>query len=156
MLNSIDLCFDEWLPRLREGEWKPIPQNERLATYFGKRTIRDGWINWQYSSDEIYTLVRASSRPHPGAYTYFHDNRIIIFRARPYRNLKITAGVGVVVQIIQDEPVVQCGSGHLLLEDFEIVNVCGDKRRRHFKVGQTLGYLVEDELFKLINRPNNR
>ena len=35
----------------------------------------DGYINWSNDINEIYNLVRAVTKPYPGAFTYFNDNK---------------------------------------------------------------------------------
>jgi len=53
-------------------------QNEREATYFGKRTPADGEINWNWSKEEIRNWVRAQANPYPGAFTFFMGQKVII------------------------------------------------------------------------------
>ena len=53
-------------------------QDESLATYFGKRTPKDGLINWDWSKERIKNWVRAQANPYPGAFTFYNGNKIII------------------------------------------------------------------------------
>ncbi|MCX6184837.1 MAG: methionyl-tRNA formyltransferase, partial [Flavobacterium sp.] len=53
-------------------------QDDKLATYFGKRTPDDGRINWQWQKERIFNWVRAQSAPYPGAFTYYLDQKITI------------------------------------------------------------------------------
>ncbi|WP_124980827.1 methionyl-tRNA formyltransferase [Nonlabens xiamenensis] len=57
-------------------------QNEKQATYFGKRTPEMGKINWNWSKDRICNWVRAQSEPYPGAYACFMDHKIIIDKVK--------------------------------------------------------------------------
>lgn len=82
IINSIELALDEWLPQLKNGLWSPVPQDESLATYYAKRTPEDGWINWTDSSINIDKLIRASFKPHPGAYTFLNQQKLIVFKTR--------------------------------------------------------------------------
>jgi len=54
------------------------PQNELLATKYGKRTPEDGKINWDWHKERIYNWVRALSKPYPGAFSYYKDKLLII------------------------------------------------------------------------------
>lgn len=54
------------------------PQNELLATKYGKRTPVDGKINWDWHKERIYNWVRALSNPYPGAFSYYRDKLLII------------------------------------------------------------------------------
>lgn len=56
----------------------PIKQNNIEATYFGKRTPKDGEIDWSWSKERIYNWVRAQADPYPGAFTYLEKNKVII------------------------------------------------------------------------------
>jgi methionyl-tRNA formyltransferase len=48
-------------------------QNEPDATYYPKRSPEDGKIAWDCSGEDIEHLVRAVTKPYPGAFTY--DNK---------------------------------------------------------------------------------
>ncbi len=61
--------LDRQLDALLAGTAPRTPQNHALATYFGKRTPEDGRIDWSKSPQEIFNLVRAVTRPFPGAFT---------------------------------------------------------------------------------------
>lgn len=53
-------------------------QDERMATYFGKRTPEDGAINWYWQKERIRNWVRAQAYPYPGAFTYADGHKVII------------------------------------------------------------------------------
>lgn len=53
-------------------------QDNRLASYFGKRTPEDGHINWNWQKERIYNWIRAQSHPYPGAYSLLKGQKIII------------------------------------------------------------------------------
>lgn len=55
-----------------------VTQNEKQATYFGKRTPKDGEINWNWTKENIRNWVRAQAKPYPGAFTYYEGQKIII------------------------------------------------------------------------------
>jgi len=55
-----------------------IPQDEKKASYFGKRTPEDGQINWNWQKERIYNWVRAQASPYPGAFTFVNDSKLII------------------------------------------------------------------------------
>ncbi len=57
------------LDALLKGTPPLTPQNHDLATYFGRRTPADGRIDWNQSGAAIFNLVRALTRPFPGAFT---------------------------------------------------------------------------------------
>jgi methionyl-tRNA formyltransferase len=55
-----------------------VPQDNSLATYFGKRVPDDGLINWEWQKERIRNWIRAQSYPYPGAFTFLNGNKIII------------------------------------------------------------------------------
>lgn len=55
------------LPDLMNDSIVPIPQNDNDATYLLIRRPEDGQIDWNQSVSIIHRLIRAVSRPYPGA-----------------------------------------------------------------------------------------
>jgi methionyl-tRNA formyltransferase len=56
----------------------PQKQNEKLKTYFDKRTPENGRITWDWQRERIYNWVRALAPPYPGAFCYFQGTKITI------------------------------------------------------------------------------
>jgi methionyl-tRNA formyltransferase len=71
---------DKVLNNISKGKLSLIPQDERLATYFGKRKPDDGLINWDWQKERIRNWIRAQAHPYPGAYTYWQERKITIDR----------------------------------------------------------------------------
>lgn len=53
-------------------------QDNSKASYFNKRTLEDGKINWDWQKERIRNWVRAQAKPYPGAFTELGCERIII------------------------------------------------------------------------------
>lgn len=53
-------------------------QNNKIATYFGKRGPEDGQINWDWQKERIRNWVRAQAYPYPGAFSYYNHSKLII------------------------------------------------------------------------------
>lgn len=146
--NKIEIAIiaslDEWLPRLKQGMWDPIPQDEDAASWYGKRSIEDGIINWQYSANYINRLIKASSRPHPGAYTYFKDSKLIIWKSEVEDSIHIKGVVGRILLIDKMKGyLVQCGEGLIWINNLE----CG--LSINLSIGEKLGYNIEDEINRI-------
>ena len=121
MIDAIQIALNRWLPELKTGIIKVIKQDETLATYYGRRAPNDGCISWEASNTEIYTLIRASSRPHPGAFTFIENVKVVVWKARPERTLKVTGVIGRVLDVnINGEALVQAGNGLLWLTEYEL------------------------------------
>jgi UDP-4-amino-4-deoxy-L-arabinose formyltransferase / UDP-glucuronic acid dehydrogenase (UDP-4-keto-hexauronic acid decarboxylating) len=73
--------LEETLPLLIKGKAPRTPQNHKEATYFGGRKPKDGEINWTLPAAQVRNLIRAVTKPYPGAYTYLGNRKIILWDA---------------------------------------------------------------------------
>jgi methionyl-tRNA formyltransferase len=71
------------LPLLENGPAPARPQDMAQSTRFGRRTPADGRINWAWDALKIYNLIRAVTKPFPGAFAQVDGKEIIIWRAKP-------------------------------------------------------------------------
>lgn len=150
LLNASSVALDRWLPKLARGEWNPMPQNEALATYYGRRSPEDGKIDWAKSAHYIDRLIKASSAPHPGAYTYVDGKKIVIAYSRIETNLKIKGVVGRVLQAKPSgERLVQTGEGLIWIRGLE------DSVSKTLRVGVKLGIDFEEVLVEMKKRIEN-
>ena len=46
-----------------------------------KRTPEDGFVDWSKTSKDIHKLIRASTFPYPGAFTFFKQSKITIWKS---------------------------------------------------------------------------
>jgi len=76
-LKYFDIILDVF-KKISSGNTELVKQDEQRATYFGKRTPKDGRINWNWQKERIYNWVRAQAFPYPGAYTYVNNQQLII------------------------------------------------------------------------------
>lgn len=147
ILISIDEALNSWLPDLKKGIWNPIVQNEAEATFYGKRDAIDSLINWKADAIDIDRLIKASSHPHPGAYTFFENQKIYIWKSEIEQEIKITGVVGRILLVKNGTNfLMQTGNGLLWISEFSSAG------EFHPKVGKRLGYVVEEEIFYLKNR----
>ena len=70
----------ETLPLLKAGNAPRIKQNDSDATTFGGRKPEDGEIDWNKTSREIYNLVRAVTKPYPGAFSFIGDRKCFFWQ----------------------------------------------------------------------------
>jgi methionyl-tRNA formyltransferase len=98
---------------IREGKAIPRPQDERLASYQPVIQEEDVWIHWGSGTQQIYNLIRGSN-PYPGATTFFRNQKLKIWEARPSSGRGDT---GRVIEIRRDEGfAVATGDGALWVE----------------------------------------
>ena len=111
MVQTAGEMLDEYLPSLKAGSAPRTPQNHSAATYFGRRTPADGKIDWGRSSHDIYNLIRAVTRPYPGAFTFRKHTRLTIWSARPVAAPAEETAPGTVLS--STPLVIACGDGAL-------------------------------------------
>ncbi|GAB4366537.1 MAG: hypothetical protein Kow00128_10120 [Deltaproteobacteria bacterium] len=81
--RAAERLLDDLLPRIAAGEI-PRRRNEiERGSYFGARRPEDGRIDWTRPAMEIYNLVRAVTRPYPGAFSVLGGEKCMVWRARP-------------------------------------------------------------------------
>lgn len=66
------------LQGLKNNNLTVTPQNNQVATFFGKRTAQDGRINWEWHKERIKNWVRAQAYPYPGAFAFYNNKKVII------------------------------------------------------------------------------
>lgn len=108
----------EHVPRIADGTAERVPQDSKRASAWPKRTPADGIIDWDTRAPYLDDWVRAQTRPYPGAFTYFGDEKVVVWRARPLE-LAGAEPAGTVVELRPEGAVVACGEGALLLEEIE-------------------------------------
>lgn len=111
------------LGQIVAGKLNPIKQNENEATYLLKRSPEDGLINWNEPIEKIHRLIRAVSRPFPGAFgLYDGKHPLIIWRAEIKENKKYIGINGQVAELSADYIDVICEDGLLHITEFENVD----------------------------------
>jgi len=73
--------LDQALPLLREGKAPRTPQDKAQASYFGGRKPADGEIDWSKPATTVRNLVRAVTRPYPGAFSFIGNRKIMVWQA---------------------------------------------------------------------------
>lgn len=143
ILRAEERALNRWLPLLKANRLERREQNDSQASWYGRRAPEDGWIDWSKGVTEVLKLIRASSKPHPGAYTFCDDKKIYIWKAVQFERSELGV-IGRILAVNDDRSfVVQTGQGLVLVEDWESQ---GDWQPR---VGMKLGYYLELENYKL-------
>jgi len=70
--RSAKAVLDGTAPRVRQMESK--------ATYFGRRRPEDGLIDWNWCAEDVRNLVRAVTKPYPGAFTFASGRKVMVWR----------------------------------------------------------------------------
>ncbi|GLP97419.1 bifunctional UDP-4-amino-4-deoxy-L-arabinose formyltransferase/UDP-glucuronic acid oxidase ArnA [Paraferrimonas sedimenticola] len=69
------------LPKLIAGKVSYTAQDESQATYFGGRRPEDGELQWSKSANELHNLVRAVTKPYPGAFTFTGERKSLVWKS---------------------------------------------------------------------------
>jgi UDP-4-amino-4-deoxy-L-arabinose formyltransferase/UDP-glucuronic acid dehydrogenase (UDP-4-keto-hexauronic acid decarboxylating) len=99
--------LNEILPLIKKGKAPRKPQDNTQASYYGGRRPADGEIKWDKSSTEVRNLVRAVTRPYPGAFSYIGDRKCFFWAVSETLNTKKAAVPGTVISI--DPLIIACG-----------------------------------------------
>ena len=111
------------LTQMLDGTLKPVKQNDEEATYTLKRSPEDGLIDWNQPIKDIHLLIRAISRPYPGAFSlYDGKSKIIIYKAEMLPNKHYIGFNGQIAEIRENSFDVVCKDGLLRVTDYENVD----------------------------------
>jgi methionyl-tRNA formyltransferase len=111
--------FERALRSLGEDPGACLARGQREGLRCYPRLPQDGLIDWTRSAVDVIRLVRASSRPYPGAFSYLGDRRVVLWRARVAPE---TAFLAVAGHVLGPDPDgtrlrVACGAGAVDLEE---------------------------------------
>jgi methionyl-tRNA formyltransferase len=134
-------------PLIAGGSAPSIVQDESQASYFGKRTPADGLIDWNKNALEIYNLVRATTHPFPGAFSFLPSGKkIFIWQSYPTDDLSdgYTGEPGTIVSV--DPLVVKTGRGFLRLDRLQLE---GDNELSGVDFAASASLLIESKFTRI-------
>ncbi|MET8339085.1 methionyl-tRNA formyltransferase [Streptosporangium canum] len=80
-VDLIEPIVREALDLIASGRARWVAQDRSKASFFHKRSVEDGRIDWNWPAEDLERLVRAQSDPYPSAFTYHRGERIRIVSA---------------------------------------------------------------------------
>lgn len=122
--TSVKRMYARSIPKILNGELKSIKQIGE-PTYYGKRTAGDGFIDWSGSVHDVNRLIRAVTKPYPGAFALHEDQKIFIWKAQVWDtqlDFYYNNQYGEIVEVFDNEFVVKCSEGLLLVTEHEDKN----------------------------------
>jgi len=110
--DKIYVFFEKHYLDILENKIKPRKQLITGVSYGAQRRVEDGKIDWTMSAYDIYNFIRAQSKPYPGAYFIYKENKVILWKAEvfPYKIYGTPGQIGLINS-----------------EDKEVIVVCGNK-----------------------------
>jgi len=104
----------ENLDLIERGIIRKSKQDEtKFLEYWPKRTPEDGKIDWTQDGKNIHRLVRASTKPYPGAFTFFKGSQLIIWKVK-YSDER-SQGSGVIMSVNDNDVKIGTGKGVISL-----------------------------------------
>ncbi len=112
--KSILRILDKYLPNLKEGHLLKYQQVGN-PSYCGQRNPQDSLIDWEKPADSIIRLIKASSKPYAGAYSFLNAEKIIIWKAE-VSPLEMY-GIPGQIMVIASNIYIICGTAAILLKE---------------------------------------
>ena len=91
---AAELCLHRTLPQLLAGTAEHRPQDLSQGAYFGGRCAEEGRIDWRQNARQIHNLIRAVTRPYPGAFADLPAGRLLLWRTRVLDDKAVSAERG--------------------------------------------------------------
>ena len=104
------------LQDVKIGKVQRVSQNVAEASYYPVRTEKDGKISWDVSAVEIRNLIRAVTRPYPGAFTTLDGHKLIIWAAEVCSG---SGAPGTVLRSNRSELIIATNENAVVTSDYE-------------------------------------
>lgn len=109
--------LEEVVPGVLSGERAPYPQDGE-PSYSLQRFPEDGRIDWNWPAARIERLVRATTRPYPGAFAQFNGETIRLWRVTAVKTPTIFGIPGQIACLkSQPYPIIVTGHGLLAVQE---------------------------------------
>ena len=111
--------LSELLPVIREKKAPRTPQDNTRASYFGGRRPEDGLIDWRQDANTVRNLVRAVTRPYPGAFSFLNNRKCIFWDVSAVSSSRAeTPGT-----VLSTDPMtISCGDGAVVVQSGQMEN----------------------------------
>lgn len=137
--------LDSVLDGLARGESDAKKQDRGKATYRPNRKPEDGIIDWRSTARQLFNWVRALTRPYPGAFTFYEEEKLVVWRAGAEPDADPKAEPGEVMSVDHESGIkVATTDGVITLERVQVgaePDMWGDDfaRERDVETGDVLG-----------------
>jgi methionyl-tRNA formyltransferase len=112
--------IEEFLPNLISGDYSTIIQDSENANYWRKRSAKDGMIDWRMNRAAILNLIRALTKPYPGASFNYKEQIITVWKAREYDQETFSnIEPGKIFLTSNGAPVIKCYDGAVVIDKYE-------------------------------------
>ena len=108
----------EILTKIRINKLKSFPQQNYTSSYWRKRSELDGKIDWRMDAHNINNLVKALTKPYPGAYFLFKKQKIRVWKSKVIDLNKKNFEPGKIIRFNKNL-IIKCGNKALQLVTFK-------------------------------------
>lgn len=98
--KSNKIMLERSLPLIEKDGVIGYPQQHNDDPVLPRRKPADGLINFNTNSLEVYNFIRALTRPYPGAFFYYNNNQVIIWKASYSKLFNSSKHGGVILDYI--------------------------------------------------------
>ncbi len=110
--------LSETLKKIEDKAIERIPQDDENASYAPMLKKEDGFIDWSRSSREIHDQIRGLN-PFPGAYTYYEECKMRIWKSSIIHNVCVVDSPGKVLDVSKDGLIVATGDCAIKIEEVQ-------------------------------------
>jgi len=115
--------IEGFFPKIIEGSYSLIKQDDRQCNTWRKRGGGDGKIDFRMTTRAIYNLVRALTHPYIGAHVSYNGSNVCIWKASEINNECNNYEPGRILQVSREGVLVKTYDAAILLEDHEFENL---------------------------------
>lgn len=123
LMLAVDRLSKRVINKIMNNSVVRIKQNEDEASYLLIRRPEDGLIDWQTPIKEIHTLIRAVSKPYPGAFSLYDGiHKIVIWKAEMQINKNIIGLPGQICKTDSTTFDILCTDGILHVTEYDNID----------------------------------
>lgn len=96
-------------------------ESKDFDSWYEKRTAADGKIDWHARTREIHNLIRAVTRPFPGAWCEANNKMLKVWQAVPFDEMLdfSACAPGEIIDVFDGRPIVRTVDGSLLITSYD-------------------------------------
>ena len=128
MVNLALLQIEEFLPQLKNKNFQTTRQNEKISSTWRKRVKSDGLVDFRMTSNAIYNLVRALTKPYMGAHIKYNGEEIIVWNVEIIHNIQDNLENGKILDINDNKIIVKTydSAVKIIQHEFKTLPSIGD------------------------------
>lgn len=115
--------IEEFVPEIESNDIEKKPQEHNAGNSWRKRGKEDGRIDFRMTSESIYNLVRALSKPYVGAHIVHQGDDIKVWKTKPEKFEAKNIEPGKILDIEGKKIMVKTGDSAIWLSEHEFEKI---------------------------------